>query len=1054
MSVDVGSAVGYLDLDISGFLANLRSAQSEADAASKNIATKIGNNLTGIGKGITGVGTKLTKTITAPIVGAGVAAGKLTADFDARMSKVSAISGATGKDLDDLRAKAKEMGLVTKFSASEAADAFNYMAMAGWKTEDMLDGIEGIMNLAAASGEDLATTSDIVTDALTAFGLGAEDSGHFADILASASSNANTNVAMLGESFKYCAPLAGALGYEAEDVAVALGLMANSGIKSSQAGTSLRSALTRLAKPTKQVAEMMDKYKISLTDSKGQMKPLSTLMDELRDKLGGLSEAQQAQAVAALFGQEAMSGMMAIINASPEDYQKLTDAIGNCDGAAKNMADTMMDNLNGQITILKSSLEGLGIEIGEILMPHFKNLVSKIQELVTKFQGLSKEQKEQIVKWAAIAAAVGPVLIVAGKLVTGFGGLITTFSKVPKACTKVVKGVKGAVTSVKNVGEAFKLAKAGWTGMAGSTSKLGTALAGITGPMVIVAALVVALVAAFVNLWKNNEEFREKIISIWGEIKETFAVAVDRIKSILEQLQPVFDALKIAFEAFVEFLKIVWEGFCELVAPIFVGAFQIISDTISAVFDIIYHIVQGIIDLFSGDLEGALSNFGQVFVDIWNWVCDVFSSVGDTLLGIAETICNWFGTTWNEVWTATKDFFVGIWESVTTFLSEAWETIKAVVQVGVMLIGEILSAAWQIITLPFMFIWENCKEVILEAWEYIKTTVSDAIEKVSAVISAVWEVVSGVFETIWTPIKEFMQSIWDAISSAVSSALDAIGGVISSVFNAAKDLITKVWDGIKDKTSGTVDGIKTKVSSGFDAVKSKISGVLDGIKKKFDDIWNKCTSTVSKAVDKLKSIMHFSWSLPDLKLPHISISGSFSLRPPSVPHFSIQWYKSAMENGMIMNSATIFGFDPLTGKFLGGGEAGSETVVGTKSLMKMIRTVVGETMSGVLQSISDALLAMRDGFASSADKLAYELAQLVGATRGYTTSVESIGGADGALGGINYSLLAAMLADILRKSPVNVDVGVYMDDGDVYLDKERVGRTVAPVVSRVIVQGK
>lgn len=283
--------------------------------------------------------------------------------FEMGMSTVQAISGATGDELAALTDKAKEMGANTKFSATEAAEAMQYMAMAGWKTDDMLNGIEGIMNLAAASGEDLTTTSDIVTDALTAFGLTAQDSAHFADILAQASSNANTNVSMMGETFKYVAPVAGAMGYSAEDVATAVGLMANSGIKASQAGTSLRTMLSRMAKPTKEVQAAMDALGISLTDSDGNMKSFHEVMGDLRAGFGGLSEAESITMATMLGGQEAMSGLLAIVNASDADYQKLTDSISACDGAAASMADTMQNNLEGQFTILGSTAQGLALEV-------------------------------------------------------------------------------------------------------------------------------------------------------------------------------------------------------------------------------------------------------------------------------------------------------------------------------------------------------------------------------------------------------------------------------------------------------------------------------------------------------------------------------------------------------------------------------------------------------------------------------------------------------------------------------------------------------------------
>lgn len=314
---------------------------------------------------LAGVGTAITV--------AGGFAVKVGSDFEAAMSKVAAVSGATGTDLSKLTEKAKEMGAKTKFSASEAAEAMNYMAMAGWKTEEMLNGVEGIMNLAAASGEDLASTSDIVTDALSSFGLQASDSGHFADILAAASSNANTNVAMMGETFKYAASVAGAMGYTAEDTALAIGLMANRGIKAGQAGTALRSIMTRLAKPTKETQGAMNKLGISLTDSEGNMKSLDTIMQDLREGFSGLSEEEKAATASALGGQEAMSGLLAIVGASPEEYEKLQSAIENCDGTAERMAETMLDNLQGSLTILKSSLEGLGIEVYESMQEPLKN---------------------------------------------------------------------------------------------------------------------------------------------------------------------------------------------------------------------------------------------------------------------------------------------------------------------------------------------------------------------------------------------------------------------------------------------------------------------------------------------------------------------------------------------------------------------------------------------------------------------------------------------------------------------------------------------------------
>ena len=371
------------------------------------------------------------------VAGLGAAAVKTAADFDAGMSKVAAISGATGDDLDALRDKAREMGAKTKFSASEAAAAMEYMAMAGWKTEDMLGGIEGIMSLAAASGEDLATTSDIVTDALTAFGLSAQDSGHFADILAAASSNANTNVRMMGETFKYCAPIAGALGFSAEDVAEAIGLMANAGIKSTQAGTALRTIMNNLSGEVKITGAALGEVTIATTNADGSMRDLSDILADCRGAFSQLSESERAQAAEALVGKNAMSGFLALMNAAPEDIEKLSTAIDNCDGTAAQMAETMQDNLAGQLTILKSQLEELAISFGEMLMPAIRAIVSKIQAFVDKLNGMSESQRKAILTIGLIVAALGPLLVIIGTLISKVGVAMQGFVKLATGVKKL-----------------------------------------------------------------------------------------------------------------------------------------------------------------------------------------------------------------------------------------------------------------------------------------------------------------------------------------------------------------------------------------------------------------------------------------------------------------------------------------------------------------------------------------------------------------------------------------------------------------------------------------
>lgn len=407
------------------------------------------DKLKGLAKtGVSAITTTLAGIATT--LGAGAtAAATVGSSFEAAMSKVSAISGASGKDLQSLTDKAKEMGAKTKFSASESAEALQYMAMAGWNTKSMLNGIDGIMSLAAADGLDLATTSDIVTDAITAFGLKASDSTHFADVLAKASSSANTNVSMLGESFKYVAPLAGAMHYSVEDVSVALGLMANASVKGSMAGTSLKTALSNLASPTDAMAEVMKRYKISMTDANGEALPLIDVIKELRTKFSGLSETEQTAAASTLFGKEAMSGMLAIINASDKDFNSLVKNIDNADGSAQKMADTMQNNLQGQITILKSGLEGLGIEIyesmSEPLTDAAKEAQNYVNRLTTAFtegglSGMIEEAGSIFGELATKAVEAAPKMIDAAMsfLQAFVNGIANNSSKLVKAAKSIV----------------------------------------------------------------------------------------------------------------------------------------------------------------------------------------------------------------------------------------------------------------------------------------------------------------------------------------------------------------------------------------------------------------------------------------------------------------------------------------------------------------------------------------------------------------------------------------------------------------------------------------
>ncbi|WP_251389794.1 phage tail tape measure protein [Mediterraneibacter agrestimuris] len=890
----------------------LRRLQEQAATTNTALAKidEIGGKLENVGNSISGVGKKMMPISTA-VGGLGIAAVKTAADFDSAMSQVAAVSGATGDDLQALRDKAREMGEKTKFSASEAAQAMNYMAMAGWKSKDMISGIDGVMNLAAASGEDLATTSDIVTDALTAFGLTAADSGHFADILAAASSNANTNVSMMGETFKYCAPIAGALGFSAEDTAEAIGLMANAGIKSSQAGTALRTIMNNLAGDVKISGQAIGDVTIATTNADGSMRSLSDILADCRTAFGHLTESEKAQAAESLVGKNAMSGFLALMNAAPADIEKLSGAIDNCDGTAEKMAATMQDNLMGQLTILKSQLEELAISFGEMLMPAIRSIVTKIQEFVDKLNGMDEGTREMVLKIGLLVAAIGPFLVILG----------TTISKIGTA-------MKGFV-QLANGFSKLKVAVQGGTGLFG---KLGAAIGGISAPVVAVVAVIGTLVAAFLHLWNTNEGFREAIIGTWNTIKETVSTFC---QGIVDRL----NALGFSFKDITEVLSAVWNGFCSLLAPVFEGAFQAIATVLSTVLNVITGILDVFIGLFTGNWSQMWNGVKTIFSSVWEGIKGVLSAAVTIIQGVVDVFFGWFGTSWSGVWTNIKTFFEGIWNGIVAFFSGIWETITNVVQTGIMLIGSILSAAFDIITLPFRFIWENCKEIITNVWNAIKNTVSTVINAVAGVISTVMGTIKNVISTVWT-----------AISTKISTVLNTIKTVVSTVFNAIKSVASTAWNGIKSAISTVVDGIKSKVSSVFNAVKSTVTSVFNGIKSTTASVWNGIKSaiitpieaaknTIKGIVDKITGFFSgMKISLPHIKLPHFSISGKLSIAPPSVPHLSIDWYKE----GGIMTRPTLFGMNGMN--LMAGGEAGAEAILPLKNFYNQLESILSNRL--------------------------------------------------------------------------------------------------------------
>lgn len=696
--------------------------------------------------------------VTAAITGLGTAAVVTVADFDESMSKVSAISGATGNEFDQLREKAREMGAKTKFSASEAADAFEYMAMAGWKTGDMLDGIEGIMNLAAASGEDLAATSDIVTDALTAFGLTAADSGHFADVLAAASSNANTNVSMMGETFKYAAPVAGALGFSVEDVAEAIGLMANSGIKASQAGTSLRTMLTSLAGNVKLSSDSMGIMEVSTTNADGSMRELGDILTDLRFCFSKMTEAEAASNAENIVGKNAMSGFLAVMQAAPADIEKLSTAIEKCDGTSESMADTMQDNLNGQITILKSQLQELAISFGDMLMPVIREVVTHIQGIVDWLNGLSETQKKLIMVIALVLAAVGPVLIIIGKIATGIGALMSLASSLGPLLG-VIKG----------------------------------AFAALTGPVGIAIAVIAALTAAFTFLWNNCEGFRNFWISLWENIKQTAAAVVESLVLFFTVSIPG------AWNAVIDFFRDIptwWNNLWETVKETVSQAWETIK---TVIIGILSPTIKNIMTLWNAAKDGimtAMEGIKLILTGAWEliknivmapvlFICDLVTGNFDQLKLDMDMIWTNILLAIQTIWEGIKLYFSGVFEALKGIFLTAWTSILTTVNTFCTNISNSIKKAWNSVIEWLRLLPEKLKKIAVDMFTKMKvgveTTVIKVVDAITEGLNKAIEFITSLPDKFLQWGKDMIQGLVDGIRSMIGAVQDAVESVADKI---------------------------------------------------------------------------------------------------------------------------------------------------------------------------------------------------------------------------------------------------------------------------------
>ncbi len=703
--------------------AELKKLESQASKTNQTL-TKIGDvgtKFENAGNSITNVGKKAS-VASAAVTTMGVASVKTAADFESSMSQVQATMGIT-KDsmsevngqsvntMDTLNDLAKTMGAKTAYSASECAEALNYLALAGYDTQQMVDTLPTVLNLAAAGNIDLASASDMVTDAMSALGMEVSDADKMVDQMAKTASTTNTSVGQLGEGILTIGATAKTVKGGTAELNTALGILANNGIKGAEGGTHLRNVILSLQNPTDKATSLMKSLGVEVYDSQGNMRSLNDILGDLNKSMDGMTAAEKSNIISQIFNKTDLASVNALLGNTGDTWSSLQKKIEESGGVAQKMADTQLDNLHGQLTILKSAVEGFAISIGEALMPMIKSIVSKIQGFVDWLNNLDDGTRQVIVKIGLFVAALGPLLLILGSVISKIGVSIQTFSKLGLKISELV-------------------ANAG--GVSGVMAKVGTAIGGISAPMIAVVAVIGTLIAAFIHLWKTNEEFRDNIIAIWNRIKEIFTGFAQGITDRL-------NALGFDFENFKEVVSAIWNGLCEFLAPVFEGVFSQIANVLEETLGIITSILDVFIGIFTGNWSQLWEGVKGIFSSVWEFIKNTFTICMNTIRGIADVVLGWFGTSWNEIWIGIKDFFVGIWTGISTFFVNLWEGIKNTVQTAIMFIGSILQGAFDIITLPFRFIWENCKEIVISVWDTIKSKVTTAIDELAReVIKGLW----------------------------------------------------------------------------------------------------------------------------------------------------------------------------------------------------------------------------------------------------------------------------------------------------------------------------
>lgn len=617
--ISAGTAVATLLLNRSPFSDGLKSASQELKTfadGNKSAQTRI----SALGGALTTVGATMTKALTIPLLGAGAAAVKIGNEFEAQMSRVQAISGATGEEFKKLNNLALKLGADTSFSAGEAAEGMENLASAGFSVNEIMQAMPGMLDLAASSGEDLASSADIAASTLRGFGLEANQAAHVADVLAKAAADTNAGVADTGEAMKYVAPVARAMGLSLEEVTAAIGEMSNAGIKGGQAGTSLRAALTRLANPSSKAAKLMKRLGFSAYDSQGKMLPLKDVIAKLQTSTKGLSEQQKQQAISTIFGQEAMSGMLTLIQAGPDELDKLTNSLRNSDGAAKSMADTMLNNTKGSIEAMKGSLETAAILIQQTVAPYIKALADKIAELINKFNSLPESTRNTIIAIAGVVAAIGPVLIILGKVITSVSSIVNIVSKIGPMLSGV-GGVMGLLTN----------------------------------PITLVIAAIATLIAIFVALYKNNEDFRNNVQQVWGQIKETIGTIVENLKVIIS--------------VFLQYARDIWQKYGDKIISIVQTVFNIIANVVKTALNIVSNIIKIVTGIISGDWSKAWEGIKGIISSVWNGIYNTVKSILNLIVNVISTSFGIVRDTTKRMWSGLGSVIESCLKSAISFIT-------------------------------------------------------------------------------------------------------------------------------------------------------------------------------------------------------------------------------------------------------------------------------------------------------------------------------------------------------------------------------------------------